>query len=460
MQAVRGDRRDGCRRQRTEQHRPAHSPKPPQFHIDNTHDEAQRCHIRPKFDEQPRPDGGALADSGGSARSAQRKREQRQGIRGQRFNCKGDNGRIIPACAGHALCELRGIDALGAFDQRVRSRRRLRVRDSNTHAVARKRADAFMQRRRGRCVDAQGAGPIHDGCIVSRVKQTFPARVVSIGKNAAHVVLDTEEQPRVADLKRAAGKREMLTPGDRVHVRLLEDGRTLVESVEPRTFTLQRRTAEGRAKTMAANVDAIVTVTALAEPPPRLLTLDQLLAFAELENIDALVVLTKPDLAGDATTNRLLSLYRSLGYETLVVNPKAGENVEDLRTAISHRHALLCGVSGVGKSSIFRALGGDAVVGDVSRHGIGRQTTSSSRLYRMPHGFLIDSPGVAEFGLGAVTPQDLIEGFREMRDLPGRCRFTDCSHLHEPDCALQAAVAQGAVSRSRYESYRRILGLS
>src|SRR5581483_220176 len=135
----------------------------------------------------------------------------------------------------------------------------------------------------------------------------------------------------------------------------------------------------------------------------------------------------------------------------------AGQNIDGLRAALAQRHSLLCGVSGVGKSSIFRALGGDAVVGDVSRHGIGRQTTSASRLYRMPDGFLIDSPGVAEFGLGAVTPQELVEGFREMRDLAPQCRFTDCSHLHEPDCAVQAAVAAGRVAESRYDSYRRIL---
>lgn len=249
----------------------------------------------------------------------------------------------------------------------------------------------------------------------------------------------------------------MLAPGDRVDVRLLEDGRSLVDAIHPRSFTLERRTVEGRSKTMAANVDAMVTVTALADPPPRLLTLDQLLAFAELEGIDALVVLTKPDLAGQETTNALSELYRSLGYEVLVVNPKAGLNVDGLRGALERRHALLCGVSGVGKSSLFRALGGDAVVGDVSRYGLGRQTTTAARLYRLPGGFLIDSPGVAEFGLGEITPDQLVEGFREMREPALKCRFSDCSHLHEPDCAVQDAVKAGRIAESRYASYRRIL---
>ena len=291
------------------------------------------------------------------------------------------------------------------------------------------------------------------------MSHSFPARVVSVGKNAAWVVLDAEAQPRVADLKRvsASDKRTMLAPGDLVDVRLLEDGRALVERVHERTFTLQRRTVEGRAKTMAANVDTMVTVTALADPPPRLLTLDQLLAFAELEEIDALVVFTKPDLAGSNTAEELAALYGGLGYQTLIVNPKAGQNVEGLRSAITGRHSLLCGVSGVGKSSIFRALGGEALVGNVSRHGLGRQTTTAARLYRMQDGFLIDSPGVAEFGLGNIGPAELVEGFREMREPARHCRFTDCRHLREPGCAVQQAVADGRIAESRYASFRRIL---
>jgi ribosome biogenesis GTPase len=282
------------------------------------------------------------------------------------------------------------------------------------------------------------------------------ALVLSTGKNAAWICLDGETQPRLAQLRRQTGKRFMPVPGDVVYVRILEDEKTVVDRVEPRTFHLERRTLDGRAKTIAANVDTIATVTALADPAPRLVTLDQLLAFAELESIDAMVVLTKPDLSDPAATRELVELYTRLGYHTLVLNPKAGENVEALRQALQGRHALLCGNSGVGKSSIFRALGGEGHVGDVSRHGIGRQTTTVARLYRLPSGFLIDSPGVNEFGLGRITPSELVQGFREMREPAATCRFTDCTHLVEPGCGVQAAVADGRIAASRYASYKSL----
>jgi len=289
------------------------------------------------------------------------------------------------------------------------------------------------------------------------LQQLKTALVVSTGKNSAWISIEGEPAPRLAQLRRMAGKRFMPVPGDVVAVRVLEDDRAVVDRIEPRAFSLERRTSRGRAKTMAANVDLLVTVTALADPSPRLITLDQLLAFAELESVAAAVVLTKPDLAAPRAATELTAVYDLLGYPTIVLDPKHGENVESLRALLHGHHALLSGVSGVGKSTIFRALGGEGAVGHVSRHGLGRQTTTAARLYRLHDGFLIDSPGVNEFGLGVITPDELAWAFREMRAPALRCRFTDCTHLKEPDCAVRAAVDGGTIARSRYASYAHIL---
>lgn len=285
----------------------------------------------------------------------------------------------------------------------------------------------------------------------------FPGLVLGIGKNSAWIALDGEAEPRMAALKRMRGKREMPVSGDRVEARVLEDESALIERILPRESTLTRRMARGRSKVMAANVDTLVTVTSLADPPPRLTTLDQLLVYSEIESIAAVVIFTKPDRAAPSLRLELASLYASLGYTTLVVNPKTGQNMDDLRAGLAGRKAMLAGVSGVGKSSIFRALGGVATVGELSRAGLGKQTTSAARLYRLPAGFLIDSPGVAEFGLGESTPGEVVQGFPELRERTEACRFSDCSHLTEPGCAVRAAVAAGAIAPSRYESYLRIV---
>jgi ribosome biogenesis GTPase len=290
-----------------------------------------------------------------------------------------------------------------------------------------------------------------------RIDEPRRALVLATGKNSAWISVDGESEPRIAQLPRMSGKRFMPVPGDVVSVRPLGDGAALLERIEPRAFSLERRTARGRSKTMAANVDMLVVVTALANPAPRLAILDQLLAFSELQNVAGLLLFTKPDLADPADLERLVGLYRSLQYPAIVVNPKAGENVDAFRAAIRGHRAMLAGNSGVGKSSIFRALGGHAVVGDVSRFGVGRQTTTTARLYRMGEGFLIDSPGVNEFGLGPIAPRDLAACFREMREPSERCRFTDCTHLREPGCGVRAALEDGRIAPSRYASFVRIL---
>jgi ribosome biogenesis GTPase len=270
------------------------------------------------------------------------------------------------------------------------------------------------------------------------------------------LAFEDEDRLRVAS-RRKSLERLSLVPGDLVLARQVGAEHVLVERREPRAFTLERHTVGGRRKTMAANVDGIAIVAALAEPPPHLGMVDELLAFAEIEEIGARLVLTKPDLASAEFSDATAALYRGLGYVVLVVNPKAAQGIEAFARELAGRRTLLIGQSGVGKSSLFRALGGRAEVGDVSKHGRGRQTTSAGRLHRFAEGFLIDSPGVGEFELHEAGSGLVAAGFREFAACTARCRFSDCTHRDEPGCAVRDAVGSGAIAASRYASYRSIL---
>jgi ribosome biogenesis GTPase len=281
------------------------------------------------------------------------------------------------------------------------------------------------------------------------------ARVLSVGRNAAWVAFDGEHELRVAEIPKRL-ERLHLVPGDLVVAKALDDGRAVVESREERSFALERTTAGGRRKTMAANVDTIAIVAAFERPPLHPAMVDELLAFAELHGLRAVLLFTKPDLAGAARVEGVLSLYRGIGYRALALNPKEG-SVDAAVAELEGRHTLLIGQSGVGKSSLFRALGGDSVVGEVSKIGRGRQTTTSARLHRFSDGFLIDSPGVGDFEVHGRPWSETASGFVEFASLAGTCRFRDCSHRNEPDCAVKAAVREGRIARSRYDSYRTIV---
>jgi ribosome biogenesis GTPase len=286
---------------------------------------------------------------------------------------------------------------------------------------------------------------------------TRRALVVSVGRNAAWLALDGEASFRVAHLRKK-NERLALSPGDRVLARVLSDDKAIVDEQLARTSTIVRETAGGRTKTMAANVDAMVIVSALENPPPSLTMIDELVAFAELNSVRAVLVLTKPDLASPAKRAEIEDLYRGLGYAAFTVSPKFGDHMPELAADLAERHALLIGQSGVGKSSIYRALGGlGTTIGDLSKAGRGKQTTTSARLHRFAHGFLIDSPGIGEFELRGIPARELGEGFVEFREPASRCRFADCKHLGEPDCGVRTAAGEGKVAPSRYASYRAIL---
>ncbi len=287
---------------------------------------------------------------------------------------------------------------------------------------------------------------------------------MNVGRNSAWIAFEGSDELQLAALPKRL-ERLSLVPGDLVEATALDAGHVIVESREPRTSALERRTGGGRTKTMAANIDGIAIVAAFAEPPFHAAMVDELLAFAELHGLTARLILTKADLAPRANVETITALYRRLGYTVLIANPRASfvsnsrglSGIEAIEEALHGHRTLLIGQSGVGKSSIFRALGGLANVGEVSKIGRGRQTTTSARLHHFADGFMIDSPGVSEFELREIAPSEVADGFVEFRPFFGRCRFADCAHRGEPGCAVVPAVESGEIARSRYESYRAII---
>lgn len=265
-------------------------------------------------------------------------------------------------------------------------------------------------------------------------------------------------------LKQQQRTGDAVVVGDRVEVRRHDDGSQTIEAVAERRSELARAAPGGggrRAKVMAANLDQMVTVFAIANPAPRLRMLDRFLVLAEANGLAALVVANKVDLAGDRE-RAAFEVYERIGYPVLYTSAETGEGVEALRERLCGRISALAGPSGAGKSSLMNAIepGLGLRTGAVSvAVGKGRHTTVSSRLIPLAcGGHVADTPGLREVGLWQIEPTDLDLFFPEFREHLDRCRFgRSCSHTHEPDCGVRSAVAAGAVPTPRFESYEALL---
>lgn len=216
-------------------------------------------------------------------------------------------------------------------------------------------------------------------------------------------------------------------------------------------------------KPVAANVDQILIVSAV-QPPLQTELIDRYLVAAETVEIEPILIVNKYDLAGDkkrAALEDTMAVYTKIGYRVEFVSNKRPGGLDVLVNLLRGRTSIFVGQSGVGKSSIIKALlpEQDIAIGALSEaSGLGRHTTSVTRLYHFSHGGdLIDSPGVRDFALWNITPEQAIRGFREFREYLGHCRFNDCSHTVEPGCAIIEAVEQGHIHPRRLESYRYIL---
>lgn len=260
--------------------------------------------------------------------------------------------------------------------------------------------------------------------------------------------------------KMASGVKNPICIGDRV--RIAREGEPVIVAIAPRRTQLARADSHNRSleQVIAANVDALVVVASLADPLPRPALIDRYLVIAGFNGIDAVVVFNKADL-GDG--GDLPILYRSLGIETHVVSAMQGmddRRIAALRERLVGRACVVAGQSGVGKSSLVNVLypRAGARVGLVADEGHGRHTTTAARSWMMPGGGrLIDTPGIRECALAGLTPLDVALLYPELAALHPQCRFRDCTHRHEPDCAVCAAVDDGRVAASRYDSYRAII---
>jgi ribosome biogenesis GTPase len=235
-----------------------------------------------------------------------------------------------------------------------------------------------------------------------------------------------------------------------------------ITGILPRRSRLARRNPGGAhgERIIAANVDQVLVVFAAANPEPHPRMLDRFLVIAEANGLLARIVINKVELVGEPAARARFREYERAGYPLHFTSVKQAIGLEPLRNEVIGRSSALSGPSGVGKSSLMNALfpGLDLRTQEISESvNKGRHTTVGALLHPIPAGgYLVDTPGLREVGMWGLAPDEIAACFREFRPLLDGCRFADCTHQVEPECAVRAAVAEGRVSRERYESYVKL----
>ncbi len=254
--------------------------------------------------------------------------------------------------------------------------------------------------------------------------------------------------------------------GDRVEV-AVKDGASYIVNIEPRSNYIIRKASNlsKESQILAANIDQALLIVTLKEPITNTTFIDRFLATAEAYNVPVVVVVNKIDLLVDDEDREYLSaiknLYETIGYKVIAMNALKGEGLNELKENLKGKVTLLSGNSGVGKSSIINLVlpGVNLKTGNVSEsHHTGMHTTTFSEMYELPEGgCVIDTPGVKGFGTIDFEKAEVAHYFKEIFAVSSDCRYNNCTHTHEPGCAVLDAVEKHYISQSRYQSYLSIL---
>lgn len=277
------------------------------------------------------------------------------------------------------------------------------------------------------------------------------------------------DEPRVllstvkGTLKRERRKTDIVAVGDRVWATDVGEGEGQIEAVEPRVRVLARpaRNTEDVEQVILANPDQVLLVFAVRNPDPHRRMLDRFLVLAEYANLPAVIGVNKMDLdetdENDTPISKAIFGDYEAVYPVHYLSAKTDQGIAELRESLSGKITAVAGPSGVGKSSLLNRLDpeGSRATAEISTAtGKGRHTTIATQLYRLdPSTFIADTPGIRALAMHGVPPEALDRCFPELRPWLGECFYADCTHLHEPGCAVREALDEGKIPPERYESY-------
>jgi ribosome biogenesis GTPase len=258
-----------------------------------------------------------------------------------------------------------------------------------------------------------------------------------------------------------------ITVGDWVNFELEgTEGNGVIDKIEDRQNYIIRKSNNLSKQThiIASNIDQAVLIVSLVSPRTSTGFIDRFLLTAEAYHIPCILVFNKHDLMNEGfidIQNELINLYQKIGYTCIQTSVKTGYGLEELKELLRNKNSLLSGHSGVGKSSLINAIEPSldlktAIVSAASNKG--QHTTTFAEMHPLQFGgYLIDTPGIREFGVVDISKQELSHFFKEMKGLIGQCKFNNCIHLNEPGCAIMESVNEGKIDIGRYQSYLSIL---